>query len=306
VPAEDLIWQDPIPAADYEPVGAADIASLKQKILASGLTVAELVQTAWASASTYRGSDHRGGANGARIRLAPQKDWDVNQPDQLARVLGVLEKIKGEFDGAGAKKVSLADIIVLGGSAAVEKAAMDGGVALEVPFTPGRTDASAEQTDASGFEVLEPKVDGFRNYAPVPYNVPVEELLIDRAALLTLSAPEMAVLVGGLRVLGANHGGSDHGVLTDRPGTLSNDFFVNLLDMGTAWKETEKGVFTGTDRTSNQPKWTASRVDLAFGSNSQLRAVSEVYAAADAGGKFAQDFVAAWVKVMNADRFDLR
>jgi len=274
--------------------------------LASGLTVAELVQTAWASASTYRGSDHRGGANGARIRLAPQKDWDVNQPDQLARVLGVLEKIKGEFDGAGAKKVSLADIIVLGGSAAVEKAAMDGGVALEVPFTPGRTDASAEQTDASGFEVLEPKVDGFRNYAPVPYNVPVEELLIDRAALLTLSAPEMAVLVGGLRVLGANHGGSDHGVLTDRPGTLSNDFFVNLLDMGTAWKETEKGVFTGTDRTSNQPKWTASRVDLAFGSNSQLRAVSEVYAAADAGGKFAQDFVAAWVKVMNADRFDLR
>jgi catalase-peroxidase len=306
VPAEDLIWQDPIPAADCEPVGAADIASLKQKILASGLTVAELVQTAWASASTYRGSDHRGGANGARIRLAPQKDWDVNQPDQLARVLGVLEKIKGEFDGAGAKKVSLADIIVLGGSAAVEKAAMDGGVALEVPFTPGRTDASAEQTDASGFEVLEPKVDGFRNYAPVPYNVPVEELLIDRAALLTLSAPEMAVLVGGLRVLGATHGGSDHGVLTDRPGTLSNDFFVNLLDMGTAWKETEKGVFTGTDRTSNQPKWTASRVDLAFGSNSQLRAISEVYAAADAGGKFAQDFVAAWVKVMNADRFDLR
>ncbi|WP_176593815.1 catalase/peroxidase HPI [Sphingobium sp. EM0848] len=305
VPAEDLIWQDPIPAVDHPLVDAADIASLKQKLLASGLSVADLVQTAWASASTYRGSDHRGGANGGRIRLAPQKDWDVNQPDQLSRVLGALEKIKAEFDGAGAKKISLADLIVLAGSAAIEKAAKDGGRSIEVPFTPGRTDASQEQTDLQNFEVMEPKVDGFRNYAPVPYNVPTEELLIDRAQLLGLSAPEMTVLVGGLRVLGANHGGSKHGVFTDRPGALSNDWFVNLLDMGTAWKETGKDEFTGSDRGTDQPKWTGTRVDLVFGSNSQLRALSEVYAAADAGDKFVKDFVAAWTKVMNADRFDL-
>jgi catalase-peroxidase len=307
VPAEDLIWQDPIPAVDHPLVDASDIASLKQKILASGLSVAELVTTAWASASTYRGSDHRGGANGGRIRLAPQKDWDVNQPEQLGRVLSALEKIKAEFDVAGAKKVSLADLIVLAGSAAIEKAAKDGGRSIEVPFTPGRTDASQEQTDVQNFEVLEPKVDGFRNYLPVPFNVPVEELLIDRAQLLTLSAPEMTVLVGGLRVLGANHGGSPHGVFTDRPGTLSNDFFVNLLDMGTAWKEVEgqKDIFTGTCRKSNEQKWTGTRVDLVFGSNSQLRALSEVYASADAGDKFVNDFVAAWTKVMNADRFDL-
>ncbi|AEG51095.1 Catalase-peroxidase [Sphingobium chlorophenolicum L-1] len=307
VPAEDLIWQDPIPAVDHPLVDAADIASLKQKILASGLSVAELVTTAWASASTYRGSDHRGGANGGRIRLAPQKDWDVNQPEQLSRVLSALERIKAEFDGAGAKKISLADLIVLGGSAAIEKAAKDGGRSIEVPFTPGRTDASQEQTDVQNFEVLEPKVDGFRNYLPVPFSVPVEELLIDRAQLLTLSAPEMTVLVGGLRVLGANHGGSGHGMFTDRPGTLSNDFFVNLLDMGTAWKEVEgqKDIFTGTCRKSNEQKWTGTRVDLVFGSNSQLRALSEVYASADAGDKFVKDFVAAWTKVMNADRFDL-
>ncbi|EPR15067.1 catalase/hydroperoxidase HPI(I) [Sphingobium indicum IP26] len=307
VPAEDLIWQDPIPAVDHPLVDAADIASLKQKILASGLSVAELVTTAWASASTYRGSDHRGGANGGRIRLAPQKDWDVNQPEQLGRVLSALEKIKAEFDSAGAKKISLADLIVLAGSAAIEKAAKDGGRNIEAPFTPGRTDASQEQTDVQNFEVLEPKVDGFRNYLPVPFSVPVEELLIDRAQLLTLSAPEMTVLVGGLRVLGANHGGSSHGVFTDRPGTLSNDFFVNLLDMGTAWKEVEgqKDIFTGTCRRSNEQKWTGTRVDLVFGSNAQLRALSEVYASADAGDKFVNDFVAAWTKVMNADRFDL-
>ncbi|MFB9051209.1 catalase/peroxidase HPI [Sphingobium indicum] len=307
VPAEDLIWQDPIPAVDHPLVDAADVASLKQKILASGLSVAELVTTAWASASTYRGSDHRGGANGGRIRLAPQKDWDVNQPEQLGRVLSALEKIKAEFDSAGAKKISLADLIVLAGSAAIEKAAKDGGRNIEAPFTPGRADASQEQTDVQNFEVLEPKVDGFRNYLPVPFNVPVEELLIDRAQLLTLSAPEMTVLVGGLRVLGANHGGSSHGVFTDRPGTLSNDFFVNLLDMGTAWKEVEgqKDIFTGTCRRSNEQKWTGTRVDLVFGSNAQLRALSEVYASADAGDKFVNDFVAAWTKVMNADRFDL-
>ncbi|KKW91724.1 catalase/peroxidase HPI [Sphingobium chungbukense] len=307
VPAEDLIWQDPIPAVDHALVDAADVASLKQKIGASGLSVAELVTTAWASASTYRGSDHRGGANGGRIRLAPQKDWDVNQPEQLSRVLSALERIKAEFDGAGAKKISLADLIVLAGSAAIEKAAQDRGHAIEVPFIPGRTDASQEQTDIQNFEWLEPKVDGFRNYLPVPFSVPVEELLIDRAQLLNLSAPEMTVLVGGLRVLGANHGGSRHGVFTDKPGTLSNDFFVNLLDMGTAWKEVEgqKDLFTATDRKTNEQKWTGTRVDLIFGSNSQLRALAEVYAAADAGDKFVHDFVAAWTKVMNADRFDL-
>ena len=310
VPAEDLIWQDPIPAADYALIEQADIAALKQEIASSGLTVSELVQTAWASASTFRGSDKRGGANGGRIRLAPQKDWEVNQPDQLARVLGVMEGIKAKFDGAasGGKKVSIADLIILGGSVGIEKAAKDAGHDVTVPFTPGRTDASQEQTDVDGFAVLEPKVDGFRNYLPVSYRVPVEELLIDRANLLRLSAPQMTVLVGGLRVLGVNHGGSQHGVFTDRPGQLTNDFFVNLLDMGTAWKaESDKGdVFVGSCRDSGEQKWTGTRVDLVFGSNSQLRALSEVYASADAGRKFVDDFIAAWVKVMDADRFDLK
>ncbi|MCQ4159255.1 catalase/peroxidase HPI [Roseomonas sp. GC11] len=310
VPAEDLIWQDPIPAADYAPVDAADIAALKAQILSSGLSTAELVATAWASASTYRGSDHRGGANGGRIRLAPQKDWDVNEPARLARVLGVLEGIKARFDAAagGGKKVSLADLIVLGGSAAVERAAREAGHDVAVPFTPGRTDASAEQTDAEGFAVLEPKADGFRNYLQVPFTVPTEELLIDRAQLLTLSAPEMTVLLGGLRVLGANHGGRKEGVFTHRPGLLTNDFFVNLLDMGTAWKLIDghaDEVFAGTCRKTGAALWTATRTDLAFGSNSQLRALAEVYAAADAGAMFVTDFIAAWVKVMNADRFDL-
>ena len=310
VPAEDLIWQDPIPRADHPLVDDADIASLKGKILDSGLNVSELVQTAWASASTFRGSDKRGGANGARIRLAPQKDWEVNQPDQLARVLGVLEGIKADFDGTagGGKKVSLADLIVLGGSAAVEKAAKDAGHDVEVPFTPGRTDASQEQTDVATFSVLEPRADGFRNYLQVRFSVPTEELLIDRSQLLGLSAPEMTVLVGGLRVLGANHAGSKHGVLTDRPGRLTNDFFVNLLDMGTAWREVDdRGdeVFVGTCRRTDEEKWTATRTDLVFGSNSQLRALCEVYAANDAGEKFVADFVATWTKVMNADRFDL-
>ena len=310
VPAEDLVWQDPIPPVDHPLVDSADVASLKAKILASGLSVAELVSTAWASASTYRGSDHRGGANGARIRLAPQKDWDVNQPQQLAKVLGVLEGIKQEFDSAasGGKKVSLADLIVLAGDAGVEKAAKDGGHPVDMPFTPGRTDAGQDQTDAESFDVLEPKADGFRNYLQVRYNVPTEELLIDRAQLLKLSAPEMTVLVGGLRVLGANHGGSQNGVLTTRPGQLTNDFFVNLLDMGTAWKQEDDEadeLFVGTDRRTEERKWTATRTDLVFGSNSQLRALSEVYASSDAGGKFVQDFVTAWTKVMNADRFDL-
>ena len=310
VPAEDLIWQDPIPAADYAQIEQADIAALKQEIASAGLTVSQLVQTAWASASTFRGSDKRGGANGGRIRLAPQKDWEVNQPDQLARVLGVLEGIKARFDGAasGGKKVSIADLIVLGGSVGIEQAAKEAGHDVTVPFTPGRTDASQEQTDVDGFAVLEPKVDGFRNYLPVSYRVPVEELLIDRANLLRLSAPQMTVLVGGLRVLGVSHSGSKHGVFTDRPGQLTNDFFVNLLDMGTAWKaESDKGdVFIGTCRNSGEQKWTGTRVDLVFGSNSQLRALSEAYACADAGRKFVDDFVNAWVKVMDADRFDLR
>ncbi len=305
VPAEDLIWQDPIPAAEYALIDAADVGTLKKKILASGLSVAELVATAWASASTYRGSDHRGGANGGRIRLAPQKDWEVNEPARLARVLGVLEGIKAEFDGAasGGKKVSIADLIVLGGSAAIEKAAKDAGHDVPVPFTPGRTDATAEQTDAEGFQPLEPRADGFRNYLQVAFNVPTEELLVDRAQLLTLSAPEMTVLVGGLRVLGANHGGKKEGVLTERPGQLTNDFFVNLLDMGTAWKQVDghaDEVFVGTCRKTGAEKWTATRTDLVFGSNSQLRALSEIYAAADADRKFVDDFVAAWGKVMNA------
>jgi catalase-peroxidase len=309
VPAEDLIWQDPIPKADYAAIDGGDVAALKAKILGSGLSVGELVSTAWASAATYRQSDHRGGANGGRIRLAPQKDWDVNEPARLAKVLSVYEGIKRDFDGAGGKQVSIADLIVLGGSAAVEKAAQDAGQDVKVPFTPGRTDAGAEQTDVANFEVLEPKADGFRNYLQVRFSVPTEELLLDRAQLLGLSAPEMTVLVGGLRVLGANHGGSKHGVLTERPGQLTNDFFVNLLDMGTAWKEVDEAgdeEFVGTCRRSNEAKWTATRTDLVFGSNSQLRAVSEVYAASDAAAKFVKDFVAAWTKVMNADRFDLR
>ena len=310
VPAEDLIWQDPIPAQQGPVIDAADIKVLKAKIAASGLTVAELVQTAWASASTHRGSDHRGGANGGRIRLAPQKEWDVNQPEQLARVLKAYEAIKAEFDGqaSGGKTVSIADLIVLGGGVGVETAARAGGYATEVPFVPGRTDASQEETDVEGFAVLEPRADGFRNYLQVRFNVPTEELMVDRAQLLGLSAPQMAVLVGGLRVMGANHGGSTHGVLTNRPGVLSNDFFVNLLDMGTAWKQVDDSadeVFTGNDRASGEELWTATRTDLVFGSNAQLRALSEVYASADAGEKFVRDFVSAWVQVMNADRYDL-
>jgi catalase-peroxidase len=304
VPAEELIWQDPVPKADGVSLSGNDIDALKGKIADSGLTVAELVTTAWASASTWRGSDHRGGANGARIRLAPQKDWDVNQPEQLAKVLKVYEDIKAGFGG----NVSIADLIVLGGSVGIEKAAKDAGHAVEVPFTPGRTDATAEQTDAESFDVLEPKADGFRNYLSVRFNVPTEELLIDRAQLLNLSAPEMTVMVGALRVLGANHGGSRHGVFTDRQGQLTNDFFVNLLDMGTAWKQVSDESdeeFVGTDRHTGEQKWTASRTDLVFGSNSQLRALCEVYAASDGEDRFIKDFVAAWTKVMNADRYDL-
>lgn len=310
VPAEDLLWQDPIPAADGPVITGEDVAALKREILASGLTVAELVSTAWASASTYRGSDHRGGANGGRIRLAPQKDWEVNEPEKLAKVLGVYERIKAGFDGgASGRKVSIADLIVLGGGVGIEKAAADAGTPLDVAFVPGRTDASQEQTDVDGFAVLEPRVDGFRNYLQVAFTVPTEELLIDRAQLLGLGAAEMTALVGGLRVLGANHGGRSDGVFTDRPGQLTNDFFVNLLDMGTAWKQVDDEAdetFTGTDRASNQPRWTATRTDLVFGSNSQLRALSEVYAESDAGPRFLRDFVTAWCKVMNADRFDLK
>jgi catalase-peroxidase len=298
VPSEDLIWQDPIPAGRTPSDG--EVAELKSKILASGLTVSELVKAAWASASTYRQSDHRGGANGARVRLAPQKDWEVNDPAELAKVLAKLDGLRGT--------ISLADAIVLGGSAAVEKAAKDAGHDVTVPFTGGRGDAGEEQTDTNSFEPLEPKADGFRNYLQVRYNVPTEELLVDRAQLLGLTAPEMTVLVGGLRVLGANTAGSTHGVFTDRVGRLTNDFFVNLLDMGTAWKQVDDEgdeTFVGSDRASGQKKWTATRTDLVFGSNSQLRALSEVYAGADAGEKFVRDFVRAWTKVMNADRFDL-
>ncbi|NRQ17061.1 catalase/peroxidase HPI [Ensifer sesbaniae] len=309
VPAEELIWQDPIPAVDHPLVDAKDIADLKAKILASGLSVSELVSTAWASAATFRGSDKRGGANGARIRLAPQKDWQVNQPAQLAKVLETLEGIQRAFNDAqsGGKKVSLADLIVLGGAAAIEKAAKAAGHDIEVAFAPGRMDASQEQTDVDSFDVLEPIADGFRNYQRTQYAVSPEELLIDKAQLLTLTAPEMTVLVGGLRVLGANHGPTKHGVFTDRAETLSNDFFVNLLDMSTVWKATSdaKDVFEGRDRKTGDVKWTATRVDLVFGSNSQLRAIAEVYGQADAKKKFVRDFVAAWNKVMNADRFDL-
>ncbi|WP_277970665.1 catalase/peroxidase HPI [Sphingomonas echinoides] len=309
VPAEDLIWQDPIPKADYAQIDAGDVPGLKQAIANSGLSVAELVTTAWASASTYRQSDHRGGANGGRIRLAPQKDWEVNQPEQLAKVLGVYEGIKSDFDGQGSKKVSIADLIVLGGSVGIEAAAKAAGKTIEVPFLPGRTDASAEQTDAASFDVLEPKADGFRNYLSVKFSVPTEELLVDRAQLLGLSGPQMAVLVGGLRVIGVNHPkAGDHGVFTDRKGQLTNDFFVNLLDMQTAWKQLSDDSdeeYLGTLRETGEKKWTASRTDLVFGANSQLRTVAEVYASSDAGDKFIKDFVDAWVKVMNADRFDV-
>ncbi len=306
VPKEDLIWQDPVPPVDHAVVGDNNIAALKEKILASGLTTGELVATAWASASTFRGSDKRGGANGARIRLAPQKDWEVNQPAQLATVLAKLELIQKEFNAsAGKKKVSLADVIVLAGTAAVEAAAKKAGVVIAVPFSPGRTDASAEQTDAASFDVLEPKADGFRNYLGKGQTRAPEELLVDRAQLLGLTAPELTALVGGLRVLGANHGGSRNGVFTQHVGVLSNDFFVNLLDMSTEWKPVADGTFEGRDRKSGTVKWTATRADLVFGSNSILRAVAEVYAQSDAKDKFVRDFAVAWVKVMNADRFDL-
>ncbi|MEQ3778640.1 MAG: catalase/peroxidase HPI [Alcanivorax sp.] len=307
VPKEELIWQDPVPPVDHELVNDQDIAALKSEILESGLSVAELVSTAWASASTFRGGDKRGGANGARLRLAPQKDWEVNQPQQLAKVLKTLEGIQSDFN-SGSKKVSLADLIVLAGGVGIEKAAKDAGQAITVPFTPGRTDASEEQTDVASFEPMEPAADGFRNYQKGPFSIGAEHLLVDRAQLLTLTAPEMTALVGGLRVLGANHDGSQHGVFTDKPGTLSNDFFVNLLDMGTEWKATssDEEAFEGRDRDSGKVKWTGTRVDLVFGSNSVLRALAEVYACADGQEKLVNDFVAAWTKVMDLDRFDLK
>jgi catalase-peroxidase len=303
VPQEELIWQDPIPAVDHELIGESDIAALKGKILASGLSISELVSTAWASASTFRGSDMRGGANGARIRLAPQKDWKVNQPDQLAKVLNKLETIQSEFG----KKVSMADLIVLAGCAGVEQAAKNGGHNITVPFTPGRMDASQEQTDVVSFSAMEPEADGFRNYQKAKYSVSAEEMLVDKAQLLMLTPPELTVLVGGMRVLNANFEQSQHGVFTKQPGTLTNDFFLNLLDMGTTWKAVseDKDLYEGSDRATGAAKWTGTRVDLIFGSNSELRALAEVYASADAKEKFVQDFVAAWNKVMNLDRFDL-
>ena len=307
VPAEELIWQDPIPACDHNLIDPADISALKAKILESGLTTAELVSVAWASASTYRGSDMRGGANGSRVRLAPQKDWEVNEPTQLAKVLERLVAIQSEFGSAG-KQVSLADLIVLGGGAAVEAAAKQGGVEITVPFTPGRMDASQEQTDIDSFEVMEPMVDGFRNFAKKRYSVSMEALLIDRAQLLTLTGSELTALIGGLRVLGANHSQSKHGVFTQSPGALTNDFFLNLLDMATKWSPVneEAEEFEGIDRNSGDVKWTATRADLIFGSNSRLRAYAEVYACSDSKEKFVHDFIAAWTKVMNLDRFDLK
>jgi catalase-peroxidase len=309
VPAEELIWQDPIPAVNHKLINKQDIASLKGKILASGLSVSELVSTAWASAATFRGSDMRGGANGARIRLAPQKEWEVNQPAQLAKVLKTLERIQKAYNKSqsGGKKVSLADLIVLGGCAGVEQAAKNAGYKMTVPFTPGRMDASQKQTDSASFAVLEPKADGFRNYQKTQYAVSAEELLVDKAQLLTLTAPEMTVLIGGMRVMGANVGGSRHGVFTKRPEALTNDFFMNLLDMGTEWKAVSKDadVFEGRDRKTGKLKWTGTRVDLIFGSNSQLRALAEVYGCEDSQEKFLNDFVAVWDKVMNLDRFDL-
>ena len=309
VPAEDLIWQDPVPSVAHALVDEDDIASLKNTILGSGLSVSELVSAAWASASTYRDSDKRGGANGARIRLEPQKDWKVNNPAQLAKVLDALGKIQSDFNGGqmGGKMISMADLIVLGGCAAVEKAAKDAGYSMTVPFTPGRTDATQEQTDVESFVVLEPKADGFRNYKNDEYKVSTEDLLVDKAQLMTLTAPEMTVLVGGMRVLNTNYDNSRHGVFTDNPGVLSNDFFVNLLDMGTSWKATSDSgeVFEGTDRASGETRWTGTRADLIFGSNSELRAIAEVYASSDSKEKFISDFIAAWDKVMNLDRFDL-
>jgi catalase-peroxidase len=309
VPEEELIWQDPIPAVNHKLVDEQDIRSLKGKILASGLSVSELVSTAWSSASTFRGSDKRGGANGARICLAPQKDWEVNQPSQLAKVLKILENIQSSFNSAqsGGKKVSLADLIVLAGCAGVEQAAKNAGHKVTVPFAPGRMDASQEQTDSASFAVLEPVADGFRNFQKTRYAVPAEELLVDKAHLLNLTAPEMTVLVGGMRVLNANFGKSQHGVFTKRPESLTNDFFINLLDMGTVWKAASKDedIFEGRDRATGALKWTGTRVDLIFGSNSQLRALAEVYACEDSQGKFLHDFVSVWNKVMNLDRFDL-
>ncbi|MGW2304543.1 catalase/peroxidase HPI [Streptomyces sp. NPDC001809] len=306
VPSEVLLWQDPLPAREGETLDAADIASLKEQVLASDLTVAQLVSAAWASASSFRGSDKRGGANGGRIRLEPQRNWEVNNPDELAQVLRTLEGVKASFDAAGAKKVSIADLVVLAGAAAVEKAAKDGGVDIEVPFTPGRVDASQDQTDVESFAALEPQADGFRNYLGKGNRLPAEFLLVDRANLLTLSAPELTVLVGGLRVLGANHQQSAHGVLTTAPGTLTNDFFVNLLDMGTTWTATSEDstTYEGRDSATGEVKWTGTRADLVFGSNSELRALAEVYASDDAKKKFVTDFVSAWNKVMNLDRFD--
>ncbi|WP_138429583.1 catalase/peroxidase HPI [Fodinibius saliphilus] len=309
VPEEDLLWQDPIPAVDHELINEEDIAELKEEILDSDLTISELVSAAWASASTYRDSDKRGGANGARVRLAPQKDWEVNNPEQLAKVLSTLEEIQESFNGSqsGDKKVSLADLIVLGGCAAVEKAAKDGGHDVEVPFTPGRADATAEQTDEESFEWLKPDADGFRNYCNTNRNATEEELLVDKAQLMSLTAPEMTVLLGGMRVLDTNYDGSDHGVFTDEPGSLTNDFFTNLLDMSTTWeaKSDDQQVFEGRDRNTGEVEWTGTRADLIFGSNSELRALAEVYATDDAEEKFVEDFVAAWDKVMNLDRFDL-
>jgi catalase-peroxidase len=309
VPAEDLIWQDPIPAVDHPLISDQDANGLKAKILGTGLSVSELVSVAWASASTFRGSDKRGGANGARIRLAPQKDWEVNEPAKLAKVLSALEGVQTAFNGSasGGKKVSLADLIVLGGNAGIEQAAKAAGHDVSVPFTAGRMDASQEQTDVESFDVLEPKADGFRNYLAVDFSIPTEKLLVDRAQLLTLTAPEMTVLVGGLRVLGANYGGQQHGVFTDTPGALSNDFFVNILDMTHSWKsiDDKEEVFEATERKSGKVVRTGTRADLIFGSNSQLRALAEVYGASDAKETFVADFVAAWNKVMNADRFDL-
>jgi catalase-peroxidase len=307
-PKEDLIWQDPIPALNHAVVNAQDITELKNKVLASGLSVSELVSTAWASASTYRGSDRRGGANGARIRLMPQRNWEVNNPQQLNKVLGVLEKIQSDFNvKSKIRKISMADLIVLAGNAALEKAIANAGQKIAVPFTPGRTDASQEQTDAASFAVLEPMADGFRNYLKTSYKLATEELLIDKAQLLTLTAPEMTVLVGGMRALNANYNGSKHGIFTNKKETLSNDFFVNLLDMSTEWKPTTdtKEEFEGRDRTTGSIKYTATRADLIFGSNSELRALAEVYATEDSKTKFVTDFVAAWTKVMNLDRFDL-
>ena len=308
VPAEDLIWQDPLPAVNHALIDEADVKSLKARVLASGLSVSELVSTAWAAASTFRGSDRRGGVNGARIRLAPQNGWEVNEPGQLRKVLSALEVIQDQFNttAPGGKRVSLADLIVLAGNVGVEAAAKAAGHAVEVVFTPGRVDATAEQTDADSFAVLEPVADGFRNYRKHAFSVSPEEMLVDKAQLLTLSAPEMTVLVGGLRVLGANHGGSQHGVLTRRPGQLTTDFFINLVDMSTAWTPMGDNAYEGRDRQTGTKKWTATRVDLAFGSNSQLRAIAEVYAQDDNQKKFVKDFVAAWTKVMNLDRFDLK